>query len=118
MGRSTYFYDMDDEFKKSWLKIEKMVFKRFGEKLDEQTILFIIGLQELGKSDANYKKEEKLDIIHIGICTVLIPFGFYEFIGKDDEGWPHFKNIKKLPNDQGENQQLLLKEAIIKYFNL
>ncbi len=113
------FTIMNEEFEESWLKVQKMVFKRFGEKLDEQTILFIIGLQELGKGDAEYKKEEKLDIIHIGICTVLSPFGYYQFIGKDDEGWPHFKNIKKLPNKiQGEYQKDFLKKAIIEYFNL
>ncbi|MGB0881487.1 MAG: hypothetical protein ACPGSO_00940 [Vicingaceae bacterium] len=110
---------MENNIAEEWLKVEKMVFKRFGEKLDEQTILFIIGLQELGKGEADYKKEEKLDIIHIGICTVLSQFGFYEFIGKDDDGWPHFKNIKKLPNEiQGESQQSLIKQAIIKYFDL
>ncbi len=109
---------MKNNVAEGWLKVEKMVFKRFGEKLDEQTILFIIGLQELGKGDADYKKEEKLDIIHIGICTVLSPFGYYQAIGKDDDGWPHFKNIKKLPNEiQGESQEHLLKQAIIKYFD-
>lgn len=110
---------MENDITQGWLAVEKMVFKRFGEKLDEQTILFIIGLQELGKGDADYKKEEKLDIIHIGVCTVLSQFGYYESIGLDDDGWPHFKNIKKLPNEiQGERQENLIKQAIIKYFNL
>ncbi|PCJ27227.1 MAG: hypothetical protein COA97_04485 [Flavobacteriales bacterium] len=102
-----------------WRNVQKLVYHRFGEKLDEQTILFIIGLQELGKGEADYKKEEKLDIIHVGICTVLSNYGYYQFLGKDDDGWPHFKNIKKLPNEiQGENQEILLKTAIIDYFNL
>ncbi len=110
---------MEKTLEEKWIEVQKMIFKRFGEQLDEQTILFIVGLQELGKNDADYKKEEKLDIIHIGICTVLSDYGYYQFIGKDDEGWPHFKNIKKLPNEiHGESQQALLKEAIINYFNL
>ncbi|MBL4670338.1 MAG: hypothetical protein HRT73_07295 [Flavobacteriales bacterium] len=109
---------MKNDLEEKWNSVQKMVFKRFGEKLDEQTILFIIGLQELGKGEADYKKEEKLDIIHIGVCTALIPFGYYQSIGKDDDGWPHFKNIKKLPNEiQGEAQESLLKQAIIKHFN-
>lgn len=110
---------MDEELLIKWKKVEELLEQRFDEKLDEQTILFIIGLQELGKRDTDYKKEEKLDIIHIGICTVLSKYGYYQFIGKDDEGWPHFKNIKKLPSEiQGEGQQTLLKQAIIDYFNL
>ena len=100
-----------------WKHVQDMIATRFGEKLDEQTILFIIGLQELGKGMENYKKEEKLDIIHIGICTVFLPLGYYKFIGHDDDGWPHYKNIKKLPSDmKGELQQDLIREAIIAYF--
>lgn len=110
---------MNNEFATNWNKVEKLVLQRFGEKLDEQTILFIIGLQELGKGKKEYDKEEKLDIINIGICTVLGKLGYYQFIGKDDEGWPHYKNIKKLPNElQGNNQEIFLKKAIINYFNL
>ena len=110
---------MEEELNEKWLQVQKMVFRRFGEKLDEQTILFVIGLQELGLGMKTYKKEEKLDIIHIGICTVLMPFGYYKLIGKDDDGWPHFKNIKKLPNDvKGESQIFYLRKAIINYFNI
>jgi len=116
---STYFYQMNNEFITNWETVEEIVLQRFGEKLDEQTILFIIGLQELGKGKKEYEKEEKLDIIHIGICTVLGKLGYYQLIGKDDEGWPHYKNIKKLPIElQGNSQEIFLKKAIINYFNL
>lgn len=110
---------MEEDLKEKWAQVMELVKLRFDEKLDEQTILFVIGLQELGLGMRVYKKEEKLDIIHIGICTVLMPFGYYKLIGKDDEGWPHFKNIKKLPNDvSGEFQINYLRKAIINYFNL
>ena len=110
---------MDEALIDNWEKVQQLVTERFGEALDEQTILFIIGLQELNKGMKTYKKEEKLDIIHIGICTVLGKYGYYEFIGKDDDGWPHFKNIKKLPNTlKGELQENFLKQAIINYFEL
>ena len=99
---------MDEVLLNRWKRVEEMIVQRFGEKLDEQTILFIIGLQELGKGPSDYKKEEKLDIIHIGICTVLSKYGYYEIIGKDDEGWPHFKNIKNSP--------MIFKGRINKFF--
>lgn len=110
---------MNKELDKEWEKVAQFTQHRFGEKLDEQTILFIIGLQELGLNKQNFKKEEKLDIIHIGLCTVLSPYGYYKIIGKDNDGWPHFKNIKKLPNNvYGESQVVLLKKAIIDYLSL
>lgn len=107
---------MELEMDEKWAQVQTMVKERFGEQLDIQTILFVIGLQELGLGNRNYKKEEKLDIIHIGICTVFEPLGYYKFIGKDDDGWPHYKSIKKLPNVVGEFQQNLLKKALIQYF--
>jgi len=110
---------MDEALIKEWEKVEWFIQDRFGELIDEQTILFIIGLQELGIISQNFTKEEKVDIIHIGLCTVLSKYGYYQFIGKDDEGWPHFKNIKKIPNEiEGEAQQNLLKQAIVDYFDL
>jgi len=110
---------MDDNLTIEWSKVEELVQNRFDEKLDIQTILFIIGLQELGITLNDLKKEEKLDVIHIGICSVLEPKGYYKTIGKDNDGWPHFKNIKKLPHDiQGESQNYFLKRAIIDYFGI
>lgn len=110
---------MEDALIQDWNKVTAMIETRFGEALDEQTILFLIGLQELGINNKEFKKEEKLDIVHIGICTVLMPLGYYQFIGKDDDGWPHFKNIKKLSDTtKGELETALLKGAIISYFKL
>ena len=110
---------MEQDLEKEWTKVELFTQDRFGEQLDEQSILFIIGLQELGINKQNFKKEEKLDVIHIGLCTVLSTRGYYKMIGKDDDGWPHFKNIKKLPNNiYGESQVVLVKKAIIDYLKL
>ncbi len=110
---------MDIDINIEWVKVQLMVRKKFDEVLDVQSILFIIGLQELGMNFQELKKEQKLDVIHIGVCSVLLPFGYYKKLGLDNEGWPHFKNIKKLSNDLiGEQQELLMKRAIIKYFNL
>ena len=110
---------MNETLQQDWGKVTDMIEQRFGEALDEQTILFLIGLQELGFNNKEFKKEEKVDIVHVGICTVLTPLGYYQFIGNDDDGWPHFKNIKKLPNTtKGENEIALLKNAIIDYFKL
>ncbi len=110
---------MDIDLNTEWVKVQLMARKKFGEVLDVQTTLFVIGLQELGMNYREFKKEEKLDIIHIGVCTVLLPFGFYKKLGLDNDGWPHFKNIKKISNTTvGEEQENLMKRAIINYFDL
>ena len=89
---------------------------QFGDEIDEQAILFLIGVQELGKGTMKFKKHEKLDVMHIAICTLLTPYGFYEYEGLDKDGWPHWKVNEKLPPLKPMQQQLLIKQAIIEYF--
>ena len=61
-------------------------------------ILFLIGVQELGQGFRPFSKEEKQDLMHIAICKVLSFSGFYELEGVDEDGWPHWKMMKKLPH--------------------
>ena len=75
----------------------KKISKQFGDDIDIQGLLFIIGLQELGKGKVKLSKNEKLDVMHIAICTLLSPYGYYEFEGLDKDGWPHWKTTEKLP---------------------
>jgi hypothetical protein len=107
---------MNFELEKNWRETVKMASEHFGETLDLQTIIFLIGLQELNLGYQNLKKDQKIEVMHIAICTLLEPYGYYEFVGKDDDGWPHFENVKKLPPINQHEQEDLIKEAIIDYF--
>ncbi len=84
---------------------------------DLNSVLFLIGIQELGKGHQNFSKEEKQDLMHIAICKVLSLSGFYVLEGTDGEGWPHWKLIKKLPHFDLLEQEKLLKMHIIDYFD-
>ena len=91
----------DLEFDRKWhqllLKLEEMIGKKPA---DLKSVLFLIGVQELGKGIRDFTKEEKRDLIHIAICKVLSYSGFYELEGLDEAGWPHWKLKKKLPHWQ------------------
>ena len=39
-----------------------------------------------------------MDVIHIAVCKLLSDYGYYEFDFVDEDGWPNYKLIKKLPN--------------------
>ncbi len=90
---------------------------QFGEDIDLEAILFLIGVQELGDGLRRFKKDEKLDLMHIAICTVLVPYGYYEFSHHDTEGWPHFEALKKLPFLSDSEQKLLMRKAVVDYFD-
>ncbi len=109
----------DEQLKLRWNEIVKDLSDRFadGDRLDVDSIVYLIGVQELGQGYREFKKDEKINLMHIAICKLLEPYGFYEFDFFDDEGWPHYKTLETLPNLKPGEQSLLMKEAIVKYFD-
>ena len=105
-------YAIEIKFKEVLAELDKT----FGGGLDVQSILFLIGVQELGKGYNNFSKREKTELMHVAVCTVLEPYGYYKTIGRDEDTWPHFEFIKELPPLDERQQQHLMKEAIITYF--
>jgi hypothetical protein len=95
------------------LKLEKIIGKK---PQDLKSVLFLIGVQELGKGVKNFTKEEKRDLMHIAICKLLSLSGFYELEGIDESGWPHWKVKKNLPHFDILEQEKLLKMHVIEYF--
>ena len=86
------------------------------EIIDLDSIIFLIGLQELGQFQKRFNKQKKLEVIHIAVCKLLSDYGYYEYDYTDNDGWPHYKLIKKLPNLKAGEQTILMKKAIINYF--
>lgn len=100
-----------------WDILQKKLVERFGEKMDYDSILFLIGLQELGKPfNKKYKKDQKLEVMHVAICTLLEPYGFYEYDGRDEDGWPHWTLKEQLPFLDAKQQNKLIIDSIIDYF--
>lgn len=83
---------------------------------DLNAVLFLIGVQELGQGAKPFSKEEKQDLMHIGICKALSLSGFYTLDGLDKDGWPHWTLVKKLPHFDLMEQEKLLKSHVIEYF--
>ena len=108
----------DLDLEKDWQNVLNQIEGYIGKKpADLNGVLFLIGVQELGKGFGNFSKEEKQDLLHIGICKVLSLSGFYELEGLDNEGWPHWKVKKALPHFDILEQEKLLKFHVIEYFN-
>ena len=76
----------------------------------------MIGVQELGSGQQKYTKDDKLNILHIAVCRLLQPFGYYKFSHYDEQGYPHFSVEEEMPEFLPNEQQILMKKAIIQYF--
>jgi hypothetical protein len=107
---------MDYTFEKDWIKLERLMEERFGEPPDLTTMIFTVGLQECGQGSRTFKKDEKLEVMHVGVCTLLAPMGFYKELGTDEDGWPHFERTGEIPAVSKEEQELLMKRALLEYF--
>ena len=99
-----------------WKNVLEKMSTSFGDIEDLQDVVFLIGVQKLGLGYQKFSKEEKVDVMHIGICTILEPYGYYQYQGTDKDGWPHFATISQLPPMNEKDREILLKKAIIEYF--
>lgn len=110
-------FKKDLTLQKDWVallyKIKEVTGKRPA---DLNAVLFLVGIQELGQGMRTFSKEEKQDIMHLAICKVLSLAGYYELEGADEDGWPHWKLMKKLPRFDLIEQEKLLKIQILEYF--
>lgn len=109
----------DWELDFSWLKVRHSVkdILKHDSLPDLNVVLLVIGIQELGFFRKNFTKEEKQDLMHIGVCHLMSHEQYYEFEGRDTEGWPHYKLVRKFENHGEKVQERYLKIQAIRYFN-
>ncbi len=108
----------DEQLKERWELVVEKLTQQFaeGDTLDLDAIIYLIGVQELGQIHKTFKKDDKVNLMHIAICRLLEPYGYYEFDYFDDDGWPHYKFKEELPVLKAGEQTVLMKEAIVNYF--
>jgi len=108
----------DEELKGRWESLAAKLSSQFaeGDTLELDAIIYLVGVQELGQYHRKYKKDDKLDLMHIAICRLLEPYGYYEFEFFDEDGWPHYKIKEELPVLKAGEQTVLMKQAIVDYF--
>lgn len=105
-----------DDLQQRWWDLEARLVERFNKKPDMETILFLIGIQEFGDIKEKFTKEQKQDLMHVAVCSLLSQSGFYELEAVDEDGWPHFKQLKPMPEMNMIDQENFLKDHILLYF--
>ncbi|MFM2387025.1 MAG: hypothetical protein RL660_1782 [Bacteroidota bacterium] len=99
-----------------WIEVKAFLQDRFGKVPDMESVLFLIGMNEVGFDiNREFKKEEKQDLMHVAMCILLSEDGYYEYIEHDADGWPHFAKRKDFPAVGLKEQEVYLQEKIIKY---
>ncbi|RAV29440.1 hypothetical protein [Sinomicrobium soli] len=108
----------DEKLKERWNILVHRLSDKFadGDTLDLDAIIYLIGVQELGQLKRKFRKDDKINLMHIAICRLLEPYGYYEFDFVDTDGWPHYRTREQLPHLKAGEQSVLMKEAIVNYF--
>jgi len=107
---------VNDDLQQRWWNLEAKLVERFGKKPDIETVLFLIGVQEFGDIKEKFTKEQKQDLIHIAVCSLFSASGYYEMEMVDENGWPHFRQLKPMPDMTAIEQENFLKDHILRYF--
>ncbi len=106
------------EINAKWKALQVQLAKVFDTDLpDMKVMLFLIGVQELGKGPAKFSKRQKEELMHIANCRLFSELGFYELEGLDQDGWPHWKLIKPIPAYTLLEQEMIMRSLIITYFD-
>jgi len=105
-----------EELKANWSDLLNKLNTTFDAEMDLQGVLFLIGVQELGKGPKNYTKDEKMGLMHIATCRLMSTYGYYKLDGLDEDGWPHWNLTKEMPKMTLKEQDLLLKQSALEYF--
>jgi len=92
--------------------VEFQFIRRFQKKPTLEAILLMIGFQECPQTSLKRDKEEKVDLINLGVLAVLEKLGFFRRVPSEGE-WPQFE-----PTDlqSTEDKEILVRMGIVRYF--
>jgi hypothetical protein len=112
--------NIDDNFIRRWAILEDRLTQQFGKMPSMEAILFLVGINEYkGRiPKIKFSKEQKQDLMHVAICTLLSKDGYYAYNGHDEEGWPHYLELKTVEHDNLQKQEELLKSLLLDYFEI
>lgn len=101
-----------------WQQLETWICNRFGrEHTTLEAILFLIGIQSKGRGyEPELEKEAKQTLILEGAYQVFEAIGLYERVGMEAGGFWVWERTAPLPEMGVEQQEKLLRIAILRYF--
>ena len=100
----------------NWKDLCEKLSELFGIEVDLNGVLFLVGMRERGLTFQRFSKEEKLNLINLGSCTLYQEMGMVSSYGKDEDGWPLFHQNSMAPVIPEELKLKTLQDCAIRYF--
>ena len=100
----------------TWTALCDHLGKQFDIDIDLNGVLFLVGIRERGLAFQPFTKEEKLNLINLGSCTLYQEMGLIEKTGTDEDGWPLFNQKTLAPVIPEERKNKILQDCALSYF--
>ncbi len=100
----------------NWNELCEALNKLFGIEVDLNGVLFLVGIRERGLVFQPFTKEEKLNLINLGSCTLFQEMGLVNLCGEGNDGWPIFHQNAVATQIPEELKIKTLQDCAIRYF--
>lgn len=109
---------VDDEvLDRRWSELLSRVEAQFGRVPDVDALLFLIGVQSVGRGyEPDLPKERKQSLIMEGSYLALETLGVYARVGMERNGFLIWEKALELPPLSVDEQEKLLRIGILNYF--
>lgn len=109
----------ESELEEEWHRLQAWLQSRFGKEPGIEGVLFLIGIQSCGRGfEPNLGKEAKQALIMEGTYCVFETLGIYARVGMEEDGnWIWERLIDQPPGLSVDDQEKLLRTAILRYFD-
>jgi hypothetical protein len=106
----------ENTIEQGWKDVVSFMEARFEKEADLRSVLFVMGLRELGQKKKKFTKEQKQDLMNLALCKALSVDGYFEVTHLDGEGWPVWKQVKPMPQLKPAEQEEFIKKYVVLYF--
>lgn len=100
----------------NWEELCAHLGRQFNIEVDLNGVLFLVGIRERGLTFQQFSKEEKMNLINLGSCTLYQEMGLVQMTGTDEEGWPVFRQKTLAPSIPEERKNKVLQDCAVRYF--
>lgn len=105
----------DENTEQRWQQLLCKLADKLGYQPDMGAVLLFIGIREAGLPPKTFTEKEISELKQMAICTLLVPARYYQLFWVDDTGWPHFKELQRMPEMPVEDRDAFLKEYVLLY---
>ncbi len=107
----------DEALAARWQRLTAWVEAHFRREPSIEAILFLIGIQARARGyEPKLAKDRKQDLIMEGTYCVFETLDLYRRVGMDAEGFWIWERTRPLPDLSVEDQEKMLRLAILRYF--